>query len=70
MNQGTMPTLSRFDVAVTAENGWGDAQRVAMGWQQPKSYRVKGVPALTQAEAERKVLAMFGKGWKLAGKEG
>ena len=65
MSNGTMPTQPTFDITVTAKLGYGDRQRVAMGWQQPKTYRVKAVPAWNQAEAETKVLAKFGTGWRI-----
>ena len=64
---GAMPIQPTFDVMVTAKMGYGDCQRVAMGWQSPKTYRVKAVPAWNQSEAEAKVLAKFGKGWQLVG---
>ena len=66
LGNGAMPIQPRFDVRVTAKIGYGDRQRIDMGWQQPKTYNVKGVPAYSQAEAEAKVLAKFGRGWKLA----
>ena len=66
MSNGAMPLQLKFDVTVTAAIGYGDRQRVNMGWQEAKVYRVKGVPAYTQQEAEQKVLVKFGHGWKLA----
>ena len=65
MSNGAMPVQPKFDVQVTTKLGYGDRQRMVMGWQQPKTYRVNGVPAYSQQEAERKVLAKFGTGWKV-----
>ena len=65
MSNGAMPNQPQFDVIVTAKIGYGDRQRINMGWQQPKTYRVKGVPAWSEGEAQRKVLAKMGTGWRL-----
>ena len=65
MSNGALPVRTTFDVTVTAKIGYGDRQRINMGWQTPKTYRIKAVPAWTQAEAEAKVLAKMGAGWKL-----
>lgn len=65
MSNGAMPIQQYYDVTVTTRIGYGDRQRIAMGWQQPRTIKVRQVPGWTQHEAEAKVLAKFGKGWKL-----
>ena len=65
MSNGAMPQQQYYDVVVTTQIGYGDRQRIAMGWQQTRTLKIKQVPAWTQQEADAKVLAKFGTGWKL-----
>lgn len=65
--QGTLPEPPRFDVTVTTKIGYGDRQRIAMGWQEPRTLNIKGVPAWTLQQAQAKVLAKLGKGWEIVG---
>ena len=66
MSNGAMPIQPKFNVTVTAKIGYGDRQRMDMGWQQARTLQVKGVPAWSEQDAQAKVLAKMGTGWKLA----